>query len=313
MIQVRETQPEFIMKTCIKRLFLLPTLITCLGLIPAGRVTAQSSCTLPPSGLVSWFPMENSVTDMVGGVLPLATNALSFVPGEVGQGVSLGTGGYIDLANFDALENQQFTWEAWVRWDGPGPTEDASGSIILENTLSGSFGYALSARASDNRFVFTCGTIISSAIVSSNTFTQGLFYHVAGTYDGATFKLYVNGSLEAQINDAGTLSWGNFWSIGANPAFARNEGFPRTWNGVIDEVSIYNRALSASEIQAIYNAGSAGKCMPLQLTIFPSGTNVILTWPTNFTGFTLQSTPNLFHWQSGRPFLRHRSSSTRIM
>ena len=247
--------------------------------------------------------MENSVADIVGGVLPLATNALSFVPGEVGHGVSFGTGGYIDLTNFNALENQQFTLEAWARWDGPGPTEDAGGSIILENTLSGSFGYALSARASDNRFVFTCGTIVSSAVVSSNTFTQGLFYHVAGTYDGTTFKLYVNGSLEGQQLDAGTPTWGNFWSIGANPAFARNGGFPRTWNGVIDEVSIYNRALSMSEIQAIYNAGSAGKCMPL-LTIFPSGTNVILKWPTNFTGLTLQSTTNLVSpviWTTNSP------------
>jgi hypothetical protein len=226
----------------------------------------------------------------------LDTNALSFVPGEVGQGVSLGTGGYIDLTNFDALETPQFTWEAWVRWDGAGPTEDFAGSIILENCLNGSLGYALSARALDNRFVFTCagnGATPPSLLVSSNTFTPGLFYHVAGSYDGANFNLYIDGSLQGQLASAYPLTWGTFWSIGANPTFARNEGFPRTWNGVIDEVSIYNRALSASEIQAIYNAGSAGKCMPPQLAIILSGTNVVLTWTNTATGFTLQYTTNL--------------------
>lgn len=240
--------------------------------------------------------MENPVIDIVGGVLPLATNALSFVPGEVGGGVSLGTAGYIDLANFAAWETPQFTWEAWVRWDGQGPTEDFAGSIILENCVNGSFGYALSARALDNRFVFTCagnGASPPSLLVSSNTYTPGRFYHVAGSYDGEIFNLYVNGSLQGQLTSRFPLTWGPFWSIGANPAFARNEGFPRTWNGVIDEVAIYNRALSASEIQAIYNAGSAGKCRPVQLTIVPSGTNVILTWPTSLTGYTLQSTTNL--------------------
>jgi hypothetical protein len=288
-----------------KKLNFLKTVLLTTGIAFALRL-ANAQCDPPPSGLLSWFPMENSVTDIVGGVLPLDTNALSFVPGEVGQGVSLGTGGYIDLTNFDALETAQFTWEAWVRWDGAGPTEDGAGSIILENCVNGSFGYALSARALDNRFVFTCagnGATPPSLLVSSNTFTPGLFYHVAGSYDGANFNLYINGSLEGQLASANSLTWGPFWSIGANPAIARNEGFPRTWNGVIDEVSIYNRPLFASEIQAIYNAGSAGKCIIPRLTISLDGTYVILTWPTNTIGFTLQSTANLVspNWSTNLP------------
>ena len=39
----------------------------------------------------------------------------------------------------------------------------------------------------------------------------------------------------------------------------------RTYGGLMDELSIYNRALSQSEIQAIYNAGSGGKCVPQNL------------------------------------------------
>jgi len=283
------------MKPRVHHLFILPLLATCLGLISADLVEAQSSCA-PPPGLIAWFPMQNNVTDIIGGALPLDTNAISFVPGEVGQGVTLGTGGYIDLPNDNfAWETPQFTWEAWVRWDGPGPTEDFAGSCILENCTNGTSGYALCARASDQRFVFVCasnGSSNGSLIVASNTFTPGMFYHVAGSCDGTNFNLYVNATLQGQLTSDVPLSWGPYWTIGCNPAFARNAGVPRTWNGVIDEVSIYNRALSATEIQAIYQAGSAGKCL-VQLAIIPAGTNALLTWPTNFNGFTLQSTTNL--------------------
>jgi hypothetical protein len=293
------------MKTRVIPLFLMPPLLIGLVLISAVEVEAQSSCTPPPSGLLSWFPMQNSVTDIVGGVLVLDTNALSFVPGEVGQGVTFGAGGYIDLTNCAALETPQFTWETWVRWDGPGPNEDFAGSVILESTSSSSAAYGLSARASDRRFVFVAdsnGSTSNSLTVSSNTFKTGLFYHVAVSYDGANFNLYVNGSLQGQLASTSPPTWGPNWSIGCNPAFARNEGFPRTWNGVIDEVSIYNRALSVSEIQDIYNAGSAGKC--ITLTINLAGTNVILTWPANATaGLTLQSATNLVstNWSTNLP------------
>ena len=66
-----------------------------------------------------------------------------------------------------------------------------------------------------------------------------------------------------------------------------------------------------------YDGGSSGNgtvfslsLPPPQLTIIPSGANVILTWPTNATGFTLQSTTNLVSpavWTTNSP---HRSSST---
>jgi hypothetical protein len=295
------------MKTRSVPFFLMPPLLVGLILISAVEAEAQSSCTPPPSGLLSWFPMQNSVTDIAGEVLVLDTSDLSFVPGEVGQGVTFGTGGYIDLTNCAALETPEFTWEAWVRWDGPGPNEDFAGSVILESTLSASSAYGLAARASDNRFVFVAdsnGSTTVSLMVSSNTFTPGLFYHVAVSYDGANFNLYVNGSLQGQLASASSPTWGPIWSIGANPAFARNDGYPRTWNGVIDEVSIYNRALSATEIQAIYNAGGAGKCITPQLTISLAGTNVILTWPANATaGFALQSATNLgsTNWSTNLP------------
>src|SRR5262249_42749396 len=54
------------------------------------------------------------------------------------------------------------------------------------------------------------------------------------------------------------------WTIGSTSASFRSAGVPRTWNGVIDEVGIYNRALSQAEIQALVSAGNAGLPRPQQ-------------------------------------------------
>ena len=52
------------------------------------------------------------------------------------------------------------------------------------------------------------------------------------------------------------------YTIGSNFSGFRNLGFPRTWDGVIDEVEMFNRALTQAEINGIYSAAIAGKCRP---------------------------------------------------
>jgi len=81
--------------------------------------------------------------------------------------------------------------------------------------------------------------------------------NVAGTWDGSTIQLYVDGVLQGTaplstaFNNTRALNIGFWWSGGTPQRFFR---------GIVDELEIFSRALSASEIQAIYNAGSAGKC-----------------------------------------------------
>jgi len=117
-------------------------------------------------------------------------------------------------------------------------------------------------RATDNRFIFLFGDVLSERIISEHSFPPGQFYLVTATYDGTEFRLFVNGVLEGTLTLTKTISYATTpWSIGSNGLF-RDAGFPRTWNGVIDEVSLYNRALSQSEIQAIFAASGSGKCPP---------------------------------------------------
>ncbi|HEV2444850.1 MAG TPA: LamG domain-containing protein, partial [Candidatus Sulfopaludibacter sp.] len=135
-------------------------------------------------------------------------------------------------------------------------------SHILGQDWSGSASLELLWRATDDRFLFIFGSTTSEIITSTHQFPTGSFYLVNGTYDGATFKLYVNGNLEGQFAEAKSMAYTAIpWTIGASSSGFR-PGFARTWNGVIDEAQVFNRALAQSEIQALYAAGSAGECKP---------------------------------------------------
>src|SRR5262245_17837910 len=96
--------------------------------------------------------------------------------------------------------------------------------IMTENLAPPAGNSAVSVqlawRATDNRFLFTFGDSGTERLISTNAFAPGTFYHVAGTYDGATFKLYVNGALEGQMALVKSIIYDATipWTIGSTAA-----------------------------------------------------------------------------------------------
>lgn len=216
--------------------------------------------------LVSWWPMEGVVEDIIGDNEPSATVGLTFVDGKVGQGVTFELppdrwhlGGYVQIPDSPTLRLQRFTIEVWVQPAGPGGgPHDWAGSVIFGKRLSGNEASAdLNWRSVDNRFVYRFGNDLQGQyILSQNTFPPlpfGEFYHVAGTYDGQSFKLFVNGQLEGSMDLVKTVIYNDDgWQLGSGYF----PSYPRTFNGVIDELRVYSRALTAEEIQARAEADS---------------------------------------------------------
>jgi Concanavalin A-like lectin/glucanases superfamily/HpiC1 cyclase/MBG domain/Bacterial Ig-like domain/Cep192 domain 4/WD40-like Beta Propeller Repeat len=237
-------------------------------------VIGPATCADPPSGLVSWWAGDGNTSDLLAANNASTSNAVTYVPGEVANGFTFGSGGYIDIPASTSLANQQFTWSVWARPDGSGPNEDSFGSVIVGQNVDDTHTSAqINWRASDNRFLFIFGDISSELIVSTDSYVPGQFYLVTATYDGSTFKLYVNGNFEGQFAESKTIPYSSqTWSIGSTNAELRGEGYARTWNGVIDEVQAFNRALSQSEIQEIYTAASAGDCkgQPILSSVAPN-------------------------------------------
>lgn len=86
-------------------------------------------------------------------------------------------------------------------------------------------------------------TITYSGLLDTN------WYQAVGTFDGYTMKLYVNG---AYVNSKTQVTLDD--STGALRIGRQKSGFDRYFNGTIDEVRVYNRALSAAEVQTLYGS-----------------------------------------------------------
>jgi hypothetical protein len=138
------------------------------------------------------------------------------------------------------------------------------------------------------------------AVVESNVWT-----HVAAAFDASTqsIRIYANAvELATQITSAGAVDVINPSDepvrIGADVCVDGNLCWQYT--GLVDEVSIYNRALSSSEVATIYAAGSAGKCQSTPLTIANQPHSQLGYWGKS-ASFSVSATngtpPYVYQWR----------------
>lgn len=103
----------------------------------------------------------------------------------------------------------------------------------------------------DTGAFFTVGEGASAAYATkSGSIASGNWYYLAGTFDGTTAKIYINGILEGQDTFSGTRQSGGSFRVGMRAPSGVPEWY---FNGAIDEVRVYNRVLSATEIADQYN------------------------------------------------------------
>jgi len=239
----------------------------------AGKCVSPAGCAPTPTNLVASLRAEGDGSDSVGdhdGVLQNVT----FAPGKVGQGFKLnpsdGTFDQVSIPDSPDLRSPSFTVEAWVRFDSlDSPNASAPGLqyvIFKKNTRMFNFeGFVIHKIRSGGADIFSAGMISAAGngiyLGGTTQIVAGQFYHVALTYnfDGTVgrLKLYVNGVLESH----GLLDFPP--DLDTRPMFLGSSGetiFNGYLDGVIDEASYYNRALSEAEVRGIYNAGSDGKC-----------------------------------------------------
>src|SRR5258708_75227 len=94
-----------------------------------------------------------------------------------------------------------------------------------------------------------------SEVLSDQTISDMVFHHLAVTKNGTSVVFYVDGTAYPAPAFSDTFTFSTPPAIGA-----RGDTLQNSFIGLIDEISVYNRALSASEVQEIYNADGAGKC-----------------------------------------------------
>ena len=161
--------------------------------------------------------------------------------GKFGGAASLdGTANKIDLPALGTFYKTGFTYEAWVF------KQSAKKDVAIVGSWVGTElgGAMIWIDHAHGRYFLTLGESPATYLDSGQPAAVGQWQHVAATYDGTTARFYVNGVQTASMLFSGNAGNSNTWRIGAygnTPA-----GF---FDGRIDNVRIYQRALSAAEIQ----------------------------------------------------------------
>jgi CSLREA domain-containing protein len=214
----------------------------------------DEDCYEPPPNMVAWYAGEGNSNDIQGPTFENGSNggspAVGFSAGEVGQAFSFSGGNFVTMGNAGPLNitNDKVTIDGWIK-----PNTANPGGHYFGKALSGGHDYAVfHSNGVVNGVIRTAsGEVTLAPNYSPPT---GTWTHIALTYDGATLTLYANGAQIGAVAQTGNIS-----SVGAPFNIGgRDDGFD--FDGQVDEVEVFTRALRPEEIADLFNAGSFGKC-----------------------------------------------------
>jgi len=146
------------------------------------------------------------------------------------------------------------TLSTWIQYGGLG----LNTPFVISKGWSDAYQLVMSSGKA-NLQIFKSGPVLCGDVASATTLQTGTWYHVVGTYDGQNAKIYINGRYEAQAVCGFPMNpWSGYLKIGsnyqANTDFINYPSYWQMFKGGLDDVRVYNRALSAAEISALYNA-----------------------------------------------------------
>ena len=235
-------------------------------------------CTPPPSGMTAWYTGDGTANDFLGNHNGTLQNGAGFSAGEVALAFSLnGINEFVSLPPnvipypaAGATSNQPISVDAWF-------STRTGGVILGQQDVAAPMppnGHIPAIYVGTDGFLyaelFWKGTPVP--ITSSKLVNDGAFHLVAVTYDGATEAVYLDGAL---LGSTPFVQTGYASSYSYQIGTGYTAGWPATnggyfyFQGLIDEVEIFNRALAQSEIQTIFSFGTAGKCKVTPVT--PTG------------------------------------------
>lgn len=250
----------------------------------SAQVSATPSCA---ATLVARYPFDGTTNDISGNanhpILTYGTPA--FVSGQYGSALDLtGTNQYLMLpANlFASVTN--FTIALWVNWDGGNAWQrifDFGNDTTQYMFLTPSSGNGTL------RFAVTTNGGGAEQVVETSPLPVGQWRHVAITCNANTARLYTNGVLAAS-----SVSFTNA-PASFNPALnylGKSQYSDPLFNGRLDELYIYNYALSDTEIAHLATSNlPPPPVVQTPITTVIAGNALLLSWPSNYIGCRLES------------------------
>ena len=213
-------------------------------------------CSPPSEMLVAWWPMDVSsadsrtVFDRGGGNHGEAMSGPTLVRGRVGSALHFdGHHDFVRAVNTRLHNYLSLTIEAWIK---PDRVDGSMEIVAFQNSI-----YGLAVESGELRFHLAALPLWFSFTSEGAHLAPGRWSHVAVTADRSTgeVRFFVDGerlTVSPPVYSPLMIFPGTEWLIGSGPGGA--------FAGAIDEVRIYERALSDEEIRAIVESGGAGVC-----------------------------------------------------
>jgi hypothetical protein len=264
---------------------------SCSFTVTVNDTQAPESCITAPANLISWWAGDNNANDIQGSNHgTLMGNATANGSGKVGQAFNLnGTSAFVQVADKPEWDfaNSAFTIDLWVNFN---QVNNPSTFIAHDDGQGANNKWVF--RYTGGNLQFHTNDTQNNSVAINAAFAPAVntWYHLAVTRTGSTYTLYINGAGTPTTNAAAVPN------ASANLTIGWAEGSTGFMNGLIDEVEIFNRALSAGEIQAIVNAGSFGKCKPVTVNAITNQCSATNTYTTpsfsdNCTGAAVVCNP----------------------
>ncbi|MCX7427586.1 MAG: Ig-like domain-containing protein, partial [Planctomycetia bacterium] len=213
-----------------------------------------TGATLVPSGLIHQWRLDEAqggiAYDAVGsadGTL-VDLQADAWTDGRLGGALDFnGMDGHVSVGQVASLQRTgSITVSAWVNVERYYDWSGIAG--WLHDTGTTESGYVLMANGADG-LGFGLKTVnggFSYLIDDGNP--TGQWIHVAGTYNGTWQKLYINGQLAGQTAMTGAIDWDPLGDDGFEIGRYHDDNEDFTFAGLIDEVRVYNRAITGAEV-----------------------------------------------------------------
>jgi hypothetical protein len=234
-------------------------------------LTVTAAAVAPPAGLVGWWTGDGTgavtAPDLAGSNPGMLVNGATHAPGEVGNAFSFNGNQWVVIPTGTGIPvgNATYTLMAWIKPNAAGDegiigygnygTNNQTNAFRLLNDGTGHLNF---------RHYWWGNDLDAFTTIPANS---GVWHLVAAEFDGTTRRIILDGQVIGMDTPSGHNVPGpiNF-AIGVTD-FTGLGG--ETFNGLIDEAQVYNRALTVAEVQAIYNAGSAGQIKGVRVQFVP--------------------------------------------
>ena len=195
-----------------------------------------------------------AIADLSGMKNPGRVSGATMVDGKVGKGISFrDRDDYLEFADVPSLNSRSVSVCAWVC---PRNLQSINAYIVSKDDWQETNnGYVLRFGRDTANFTIGNGDWVPVHTRPTTKLETDTWYHLAGTYDGQKLRMYLNGQFADEVLPGGSMRASKILLRIGRSAYSPDRGI----DGIVDELAIFARGLSAEEVDTLYRMGVSGR------------------------------------------------------